>query len=211
MNASSNCEEVLTMIGQKTLVCPLERADCDRIASWKPIVDPLMALYVIPKRDRAGWDRWFQECTQETENRAFAIDSSDREFIGFILLTKINATTGSADLHVQIDPDRFGQGLATDGLRTFLEIYFGKWNRETLTVVLPCYHTAGRRFVQANSFVLKERVWRPEPRGMDVFSMPALAPYRRFFRVVSNKTEAQWSVMELSRLCWLSKRETWKS
>jgi hypothetical protein len=46
---------------------------------------------------------------------------------------------------------------------------------------------------------------------MDVFSMPALAPYRRFFRVVSNKTEVQWSVMELSRLCWLSKRETWKS
>ncbi|HQO33433.1 MAG TPA: GNAT family N-acetyltransferase [bacterium] len=199
------------MIGQKTLVRPLDRADCDRIASWKPVVDPLMALYVIPERDRAGWDQWFKERTQGTGNRAFAIETEDQEFVGFILLTKVDEKTGGADIHVQIDPDRFGQGLATDGLRTFLEIYFGKWSREMLTVVLPCYHTEGRRFLQASSFIAKERIWRPEPRGTDVLSMPALASHRRFFRVVAHKTEVQCSVMELNRLSWISKRGTWKS
>ncbi|MFH1740248.1 MAG: GNAT family N-acetyltransferase [bacterium] len=210
MNVTTNDEQPVYAFGERTIVRPLDRSDCDSIASWKPYSEPELAPYIIPRRDKALWDQWFSAQTGRNGN-AFAIETKQKEFIGFILLSKIDETEGSANLHFQIDPAKSGERLGLDGLRAFLELYFGKWRRETLTATVPAYNLRGRGCLRQCSFVMKDQVWEPEPRGVDVLSIPELAGVRRFFRVVANRTEVQCLVLETTRLTWVSKHERWRS
>jgi len=207
MNAEA--EETVVCKGPRTLIRPLERSDCETIAGWEPYSDIESKEYNIPAKDKAGWDEWYGSGTSG-ENALYAIEDTEQKLIGFIRLEDVDTNEGSARIHLQLNPEYRRRGLATDGLRTFMELYFGTWKRETLTASLPAYNQRGRRCLERSSFTVADHSWQPEPRGMAVLSMPELAPYRRFFRVVENQTEVQIAQLETSRLTWVAKRETWK-
>ncbi len=195
--------------GIHTFVRPLEREDCEKIAGWEPYDDVQSKEYNLPAKDKAGWDEWFRSGASG-ENALFAIEDTEQNLVGLIRLEDIDTNEGTARIHLQINPAYRGQKLGTYGLRTFMELYFGMWKRETLTAALPGYNQRGRRCLERSSFTVTDHSWEPEPRGMAVISMPELAPYRRFFRVVGNQTEVQTMKLEVSRLTWSYKRDHWK-
>ena len=99
---------------------PLTDDDLDALFVWEsdPRAVKMAAFTRADPSDRDAFDAHYERVRSNPENTLLAIEA-DSEFVGTVASFTVE---GDREVSYWIAPARWGQGVATQGLRTFLEI-----------------------------------------------------------------------------------------
>ena len=99
---------------------PLTDDDLDALFNWEsdPRAVQLAAFTRADPSDRAAFDAHYERVRANPDNTLLAIEE-DGEFVGTVSSFTVE---GDREVSYWIAPSRWGQGLATRGLRALLEI-----------------------------------------------------------------------------------------
>ena len=103
--------------------------------------------------------------------------------VGKISLREIDWYARSAVLGISFRPDRLGQGLGTDALRTMLSYYFGPLGMEALFLDVAAHNERARRCYERCGFRhLGEHWGEASPDLAGIFRDPEKEKLRQLFR-----------------------------
>ncbi len=110
--------------GPRVIIRPMERADLEAMARWRPFADPLYQPFDFPRRSRTDNVRWFEWRSNDPSRRLYTIEDESGRVVGSLTLREIDGFR-SARLGITIGADFVSQGYGSEALRLFLDHYFG--------------------------------------------------------------------------------------
>ena len=120
--------------GDRTNLRAVERGDDRLLHGWlnDPTVmagwglpDPAVSLAEVQRRIEG----YLAEESDLGRPTCLIVETLEGEAVGLVILSRYQAEAASTELSLLIgDPDRWGQGLATDALQATLDACFDAWN-----------------------------------------------------------------------------------
>ena len=120
---------MINYIGKKSRLRPVRASDIDSTLKWRN--DPEfrqknMGLRLPVTKEME--EKWYQKVLDGQNNSkiVYAIeDIEDDEFVGFVMLTKIDWISRTADFGISIgEKDRRGKGIGSEAMNIFIKYAF---------------------------------------------------------------------------------------
>ena len=191
----------------RLVIRPLQRADVDALAIWKPFADPLLAGYNVPDQSAQERDDWFALRTGNPTRREFALEASG-QVVGRISLRDIDGHT-RARLGISIGAEIVNRGLGTEALTGFLDWYFDEGGFSVMALDVSASNQRAVRLYQKLGFRHVMDLYQPvgDEAVVAFLDDPRYADLRAYFRRQDGKTEALFYEMELTRQEWQVREE----
>ena len=191
----------------RLVIRPLQRADVDALAIWKPCADPLLAGYNVPDQSAKERDDWFALRAGDPTRREFALEASG-QVVGRISLRDIDGHT-RARLGISIGAEFVNHGLGAEALTGFLDWYFDEGGFSVMALDVSASNQRAVRLYQKLGFRHVMNLYQPvgDEAVVAFLDDPRYADLRAYFRRQDGKTEALFYEMELTRQEWQAREE----
>jgi RimJ/RimL family protein N-acetyltransferase len=191
----------------RLVIRPLQRADVDAIAIWRPFADLLLAGYNLPDQSAKERDDWFALRAGDPTRREFALEASG-QVVGRISLRDIDGHT-CARLGISIGAEYVNHGLGVEALTGFLDWYFDEGGFSVMALDVSASNRRAVYVYQKLGFRHVMDLYRPvgDEAAVAFLDDPRYADLRPYFRRQDGQTEALFYEMELTRQEWQERKE----
>jgi pentatricopeptide repeat protein len=195
--------ESQVIYGERVRLRPWLRRDALAQDLWPRYTDPFNSLWNIPRTTfftddlRSGWS---------IQRHIWAIEDIRQHLIGRISLREIDLRDASARLGISLSPHFVSQGLGTEALQHFLEVYFGPLGYSTLYLDVAAFNIRAVRCYERLGFSYVESEWRSAGRdpSLRLLDDPRYKNFQSYFRRGRYETMVEFYEMMLSREIWLA-------
>jgi|DewCreStandDraft_5_1066085.scaffolds.fasta_scaffold12856_5 RimJ/RimL family protein N-acetyltransferase len=132
----------------------LERTDLDSLREWLNDLT-LLRLSGYPAWPLAPIDyaKWYERLAETRDLQILAIETRDKDLIGYAMLRHIDPRNRTAEVNVVIgERGYWGRGYGPDALQTLLGFAFNDLNLATLYAYIPEFNTRARRAFEKVGF-----------------------------------------------------------
>lgn len=166
--------------GHRVTIRPLAHRDRLTIRLWARNASPLLSGYNYGELTLPEANGWFASKTKPN-CRYYAIDTPQRELIGYLGVKSVNGLTRSGKLGIVLDPAFQSQGYGDEALGLFLGLYFEIWHMRRMSLDVNQFNDRALRLYKKHGFrVVGEAQERFENQQLNLKD-PLLQPYASHF------------------------------
>jgi RimJ/RimL family protein N-acetyltransferase len=189
---------------QRVRVREWRRSDSRAMEAWPPFNDPLDQIWNLPRSMSLSREGLFDDWN--AERRTWTLETIEGEVIGRISLREIDYETGQARLGISMGAPYVSRGLGTEGLRLFLDQFFGPLGFQTMVLDVAAPNLRAVRCYQRLGFRVVGDEWREVPMTVNLrfLDKPEYSELQRFFRFGRRSVWVQFYEMELPKSAWLT-------
>lgn len=194
--------------GNKIALRKLKREDVDKMLFWGKHEDPVFFHYNFPNLSQQERDLWYRIKVKDCRRKCFAIEDMERNIIGYISLRNIKFFKRESELGIVFDPSRLNKGYGTDGLNTFLELYFNTLKMKSLTLKVAKFNKRALRCYEKCGFkVSKEVLNEFEEQDMGSMTMKEIVENNEEFIIKNGKLMTNYYHMNITKEIYLFHKE----
>jgi len=193
-------DSAIIATGEETYIKKLERKHVDIMQEWGRHSDPLFYCYNFPYMNTKESDYWYKTKTLPFLKRCFVVFNNNNQLVGYISLRDIKLFRRTSELGIVFDPDEISQGYGSDGLKAFLNYYFGVLKMKALYLKVSAFNKRAQRCYEKCGFksigiILDEF----EDQSLPIFKDDYFIAYRQFFKQERNKIKCQFINMVITK------------
>jgi RimJ/RimL family protein N-acetyltransferase len=189
--------------GRRVVLRHWQSRDDSAQRAWPRYTDPLNSLWNIPRSTGLYNGVFFSANALAFPRRVWAVEY-EHVLIGRISLRDIDQRKWSARLGVSLSAAYVGNGLGTETLALFLDLFFGPLGFRKMVLDVAAFNHRAVRCYQRLGFAIVSDEWRKSSyeSALRALDDPANAELRRHFRRERFGTWVQFYEMELSSDAW---------
>ncbi len=195
-------------VGDKTKVRRLKREDVDRMLLWGEHENPEFLHYNFPKLSEIERDLWYKIKARDFRKRCFAIEDMEDNLVGYISLRNMKFFKRQSELGIVFDPNKLSEGYGTDGLCTFLDLYFNNLRMRRLILKVAKFNKRALRCYQKCGFQISREVFHEfEEQNLGVLTMKKITQSNKEFAIEDGKLMTRYYYMHITREKYLFHKE----
>ncbi|WP_432662009.1 GNAT family N-acetyltransferase [Wukongibacter baidiensis] len=195
-------------VGDKTKVRRLKREDVDRMLLWGKHESPEFLHYNFPELSESERDLWYKIKARDFRRRCFAIEDMEDNLVGYISLRNMKFFKKQSELGIVFDPNKLSEGYGTDGLCTFLDLYFNNLRMRTLILKVAKFNKRALRCYQKCGFEIFREVFDEfEEQNLGVLMMKKIEQSNKEFKIKDGKLMTNYYYMHITRGKYLFHKE----
>ncbi|WP_432405848.1 GNAT family N-acetyltransferase [Wukongibacter sp. M2B1] len=195
-------------VGGKTKVRKLEREDVDRMLLWGKHESPEFLHYNFPNLSEAERDLWYRIKARDYRKRCFAIEDMKDNLVGYISLRNIKFFRRQSELGIVFDPSKLSKGYGTDGLCTFLDLYFNDLKMRILVLKVAKFNKRALRCYEKCGFEISGEVFHEfEEQNLGTSTMRRIEQTNEGFAIENGKLMTNYYSMYITREKYLFHKE----
>lgn len=196
------------VVGDKTKVRRLSREDVDKMASWGKHEEPEFLHYNFPNLSKQERDMWFRIKARNFTRRCFAIEDSDDNLVGYISLRNIRLFRRESELGIVFDPSKLSKGYGTDGLLTFLDLYFNNLKMRRLILKVAKFNKRAFRCYEKCGFTVYDEILDEfEEQNLGLMTKKQIVEGNEEFDIYKGKLVTKYYYMYINREKYLFHKE----
>lgn len=193
----------VTIITDRLVIRPWQRADLDAMDEWLPFPDPIDEEWNWPQqlRNRGGADFFFIGRSGDPRRFEWSILHSGG-VIGYLGIREIDHR--SARLGIHFGYPYVDQGYGAEALRAFLDTFFGLLAFNEMKLDVRSYNFRARRLYERFGFRRVRRFWQSAGsiEALAFLDEPQYDAVRRYFRRDAHAMLVECIEMTLSADQW---------
>lgn len=196
------------VVGDKTKVRRLNRQDVDRMSLWGKHEKLEFLHYNFPSLSKQERDMWFRIKARNFSRRCFAIEDNDDKLVGYISLRNIKFFRRESELGIVFDPSKLSKGYGSDGLSTFLDLYFNTLKMRKLILKVAKFNKRAFRCYEKCGFtVYNEMLDEFEEQNLGLMTKKEIVEGNEAFAINNGKLVTKYYYMYITREKYLFHKE----
>jgi len=198
----------LYRVGDKTRVRRLKREDVDKMLLWGKHENLEFLHYNFPSLSKQERDLWYKIKTANFKRKCFAIEDLAGNLVGYISLRDIKFFGRESELGIVFDPNKLNRGYGTDGLSTFLDLYFNTLKMKKLRLKVAKFNKRAFRCYEKCGFeVAKEALDEFEEQNLGLMTMKKIVQSNKDFQINDGKLMTKYYYMYITREKYIFHKE----
>lgn len=188
------------VLGHKTKIRRLSREDVDKMILWGKHEEAEFLHYNFPYLSQEERDLWFRVKAKNITKRCFAIEDSHDNLIGYISLRNIRFFRRESELGIVFDPGKLSKGYGTDGLSTFLSIYFNELKMRRLILKVAKFNKRALRCYEKCGFTVYDEILDEfEEQNLELTIKKQIVENNREFDIDNGKLVTKYYYMYITK------------